>query len=65
MEKKIIVRKFTSKKSGKPVVALVADIGYTQKFLTFDTACISELLEVPIVDLVSRGDFETTLCSFE
>lgn len=65
MEKKIIAKKFTSKKSGKPCAALVVDLGYTQKFLTFDFTIVAEVLGVSVADLVSRDDFETCLCEFE
>lgn len=58
--KKLIVSIFQSKRSGKPTYALVLDLGYTKKFLSFDTSLIAEVLGVSVVDLIGLdyGDYE-------
>lgn len=38
------VKKFVSKKSGKLVSALCADLGYTTKYISFDVDLLAELL---------------------
>lgn len=58
--KKLFVSIFQSKRSGKPAYALVLDLGYTRKFLSFDTSLIAEILGVSVFDLLSLeyGDYE-------
>ena len=42
----------TSQKTGKLYAALYADLGYTQKPISFDRYLIAELLKVSVVDLM-------------
>lgn len=48
--KNIFVTRNNSK-TGKPYFALVANLGYRQAVLTFDTSLIAELLGVSVAEL--------------
>lgn len=58
--KKLYVSVFQSKRSGKATYALVLDLGYVKKFLSFDTSLVAEVLGLSIIDLLNLdyGDYE-------
>lgn len=58
--KKLYVSVFQSKRSGKATYALVLDLGYAKKFLSFDTSLVAEVLGLSILDLLNLdyGDYE-------
>lgn len=58
-KKSLYVSIFQSKRSGKPTYALVLDLGYTRKFLSFDTCLVAEVLQMSVFDLLNLdyGDY--------
>lgn len=48
MKNKVFVKVFNSKKSGKKCFALMIDLGYCQRTLSWDTYLIAEVLRVPV-----------------
>lgn len=50
---KLTVNHFTAKKSGKDCYALVLDLGYTKKFLSFDVELCATVLGISVYDLPS------------
>lgn len=59
-KKSLYVSIFQSKRSGKPTYALVLDLGYVKKFLSFDTCLVAEVLQMSVFDLLNLdyGEYE-------
>lgn len=62
-KKKVVVRMYVSvfqSSRGNKTFALIADLGYTKKYLSFDTQTLAELLGIPVVELYSKeyGEYE-------
>ena len=59
-KKSLFVSIFQSKRTGKPTYALVLDLGYTKKYLSFDTCLIAEVLQMSVFDLLGLdyGDYQ-------
>lgn len=53
---KLILRKAISKKSNNPYVALMVDLGYVKKFLSFSANDIAEILGMSVIDLMNKPD---------
>lgn len=49
---KFFVKTFTSKKSGKRMCALCCDLGYTIKYISFDSQLCAELACLPVYELM-------------
>ena len=47
----VIYRCSVSKKTGKFYHCIVVDLGYTEKYLTFNVADIAEILKCPVAEL--------------
>lgn len=58
-EKKLFVSVFTSRKSGNKTYALILDLGYSRKYLSFDIQLIAEVLGLRVVDLydIELGEY--------
>lgn len=61
------VKKFVSKKTGKLVSALCANLGYTTKYISFDSDLLAELLALSRFDfaVLPAGDYEVKSDPFE
>ena len=57
--KSLYVSVFQSRKGNK-TFALVADLGYARKFLSFDVQLLAEILGLPVVELYDMplGNYE-------
>lgn len=44
-----------SKKTGRLYHCIIVDLGYTEKYLTFNIADIAEILQCPVSDLASAS----------
>lgn len=51
----LIYRRSISKKTGKPYHCIVANLHYTEKYLTFNVADIAEILGCPVAELASTN----------